>query len=77
MSADDLAMQGIRASARSHGTDLVLQEYFEGILPKGPYLPCVSMAGRAFWQDIIDVCLHIREVIATKLKHALSYLIFP
>ena len=21
--------------------------YFEGILPKGPYLPCVSMAGRA------------------------------
>ena len=20
---------------------------FEGILPKGPYLPCVSMAGRA------------------------------
>ena len=21
--------------------------YIEGILPKGPYLPCVSMAGRA------------------------------
>ena len=24
-----------------------LSEQFEGILPKGPYLPCVSMAGRA------------------------------
>ena len=31
-------------------TSLVLYAYkpqFEGILPKGPYLPCVSMAGRA------------------------------
>ena len=23
------------------------QKYIEGILPKGPHLPCVSMAGRA------------------------------
>ena len=23
--------------------------YIKGILPKGPYLPCVSMAGRALW----------------------------
>ena len=29
--------------------------YIEGILPKGPYLPCVSMAGRAFWQDTLDM----------------------
>ena len=27
----------------------------DGILPKGPYLPCVSMAGRALWQDTIEV----------------------
>ena len=25
----------------------VLKTYIEGILPKGPYLPCVSMVGRA------------------------------
>ena len=30
--------------------------YIEGILPKGPYLPCVSMAGRPLWQDTIDMC---------------------
>ena len=24
-----------------------IYEHIEGILPKGPYLPCVSMAGRA------------------------------
>ena len=29
--------------------------YIEGILPKGPYLPCVSMAGRTFWQDTLDM----------------------
>ena len=27
--------------------DVKCDEYIEGILPKGPYLPCVSMAGRA------------------------------
>ena len=27
----------------------------KGILPKGPYLPCVSMAVGPFWQDIINV----------------------
>ena len=31
----------------NHGIDLVPDTwYIEGILPKGPYLPCVSMAGR-------------------------------
>ena len=25
------------------------QEHIEGIMPKGPYLPCVSMAGRALF----------------------------
>ena len=30
--------------------------YIDGILQKGPYLPCVSMAGRGpFWQDTIDM----------------------
>ena len=24
---------------------------FGGILPKGPYPPCLHMADRAFWQD--------------------------
>ena len=27
----------------------------EGILPKGHCLPCVSMAGRPFWQDTIEI----------------------
>ena len=27
----------------------------DGILRKGPYRPCVSMAGRALWQDTIDI----------------------
>ena len=26
----------------------ITSSYTEGILPKGPYLPCISMAGRAF-----------------------------
>ena len=30
----------------AHAVELVLR-YIEGILPKGPYLPCISMAGRA------------------------------
>ena len=29
--------------------------YIEGILPKGPYLPFVSITGRALWQDTIDI----------------------
>ena len=32
-----------------------LTEQIEGILPKGPYLPCVSMAGRALWQDTLEI----------------------
>ena len=30
-----------------HQTTIRCQPHIEGILPKGPYLPCVSMAGRA------------------------------
>ena len=29
-----------------HTYIIPIHPYFEGILPKGPYLPCVSMAGR-------------------------------
>ena len=29
----------------------------EGILPKGPFPPCVSMAGRALWQDTLDMTI--------------------
>ena len=28
---------------------------FDGILPKGPYLPCVSMAVGPFWQDTLEL----------------------
>ena len=28
----------------------------EGILPKGPYLPCLRMADRAFLQDTLAMC---------------------
>ena len=31
------------------GAPFVLFTHFKGILPKGPYLPCVSMAGRALF----------------------------
>ena len=46
-----------------------------GILLKGPYLPCVSMAGRALWQDTIDVLSEInfaRQVSTRFHIHALS-----
>ena len=36
----------IRLTSRKHH-DFSNHWQFEGILPKGPYLPCVSMAGRA------------------------------
>ena len=29
--------------------------HIEGILPKGPYLSCISMAGRALLQDTLDI----------------------
>ena len=32
-----------------------MDRHIEDILPKGPYLPCVSMAGGALWQDAIDI----------------------
>ena len=49
--------------------------HIEGILPKGPYLPCASMAGRAllagyprwqigpFWQDTLDILLCLRLLV--------------
>ena len=30
-------------------------KHIEGILPKGPYPPCLRMAYRAFWQDTLDI----------------------
>ena len=33
-------------------------DHIEGILPKGCYLPCVSMAVGPFWQDTIDISLY-------------------
>ena len=42
--ADGLAPTGARPSA---GTKLTAKLHIESILPKGPYLPCISMAGRA------------------------------
>ena len=33
--------------AHTHGISFASSFDFKGILPKGPYLPCVSMAGRA------------------------------
>ena len=46
----------------------VSELYIEGILPKGPYLPCVSMADRA-WQDTLDmrtdICRHYDDQVCT------------
>ena len=33
--------------------------YFDGILPKGPYPPCLRMADRALWQDTLDLYMQI------------------
>ena len=40
------------------------ETHFEGILPKGPYLPCVNKAGRALWQDTIDLKIKWRDFLA-------------
>ena len=29
-----------------------------GILPKGPYPPCLRMAGRTLWQDTLELDIH-------------------
>ena len=29
--------------------------YIEGILPKGPYLPCLPMTDKTLWQDTLDI----------------------
>ena len=37
---------------------VVLNQYLDGILPKGPYPSCWRMADRPFWQDTLDLhCL--------------------
>ena len=41
--------------------------YTEGILPKGPYLPCVSMAGTALWQDTIHRCIFVNEKLCIEI----------
>ena len=33
----------------------VLFPQFDGILPKGPYPPCLRMADRPFWQDTLEL----------------------
>ena len=49
--------------------------HFEGILPKGPYLPCLSMADRALlagYPWIFSVCLgnkHLAFIIAPTMMH--------
>ena len=43
-----------------HQCKLQIIVQIEGILPKGPYLPCVSMAGRALWQDNLEIWLYGR-----------------
>ena len=46
-------------------------EQFEGILPKGPYLPCVSMAGRALlagYPRIVPNCK-----LVNKIKYATTH----
>ena len=38
-------------------------DQFEGILPKGPCLPCLRMADRAlFWQDTLELCHYFRVI---------------
>ena len=51
-----------------HGRCHLSKYYFEGILPKGPYLPCVSMAGRAllagyppFVSRLLRICAYKSE----------------
>ena len=45
--------------------------YIEGILPKGPYLPCVSMAGRALLAGYPRYVMNSKNIIVlvTQIKH--------
>ena len=45
----------IRFSGYGYACAYKYTAYFDGILPKGPYLPCVSMAVGPFWQDNLDL----------------------
>ena len=63
----------IQLAYRLHATiELHRLFFFEGILPKGPYLPCVSMAGRALLAGYHLVIIpHIENkyiVTATQLQ---------
>ena len=52
-----------------------IKAYIEGILPKGPYLPCVSMAGRALLAGYPRHVNHynISKVILLYHKHVLYW----
>ena len=46
---------------------ILLVLHIKGILPKGPYLPCISMAGRALlvgypWHDIHNIIRSCKEL---------------
>ena len=45
----------IMAGTKSAQPGGVSKTHIEGILPKGPYLPCVSMAGRARFAGYINI----------------------
>ena len=47
--------------------------YIEGILPKGPYLPCVSMAGRALLAGYHRYLPHISFLYLNLNTHANGY----
>ena len=55
VTADGMAPLGARAS--SGRVMAKFGSYMKGILPKGPYPPCLRMADGAFWQDTLDACM--------------------
>ena len=60
-----------RRSAGAVMSQFSSQVYIEGILPKGPYLPCVSMAGRALLAGYHRIIWHIYIFIFQKhMKHS-------
>ena len=54
-----------------HHLWLTMSGWTKGILPKGPYLPCVSIYAwqvGPFWQDTIDVCIVIVNHICPRSR---------
>ena len=54
-------------SVHSQEDDLVIsvacKNYIpQGILPKGPYLPCVGIAVGLFWQDALDNAAAAKQI---------------